>query len=145
MNIEDTYRKGVKEHLVKLTDNLTPVLKKLIEYDFPKEVVSLDFEVFCDGFTQYFPVRAFFIDSDNSEFFLFENDNAIYPSPVDPELLNIKHVFSKEFEEKFTEKDEDLDVYTLAGYELIEWFSSCWLKKEQKDTHLNNSSVQSTA
>jgi len=128
MKLATIFRKNVNEHLVKLTDQLVPMLSKLIEYNFPSEVVSLEFEVFTDGFTQEFPVRAFFMDSDNSEFFLYENNNAVYPSPIDPRLLEIPQVFSDEFEEKFIGKDEHLDTFTLAGYELIEWFKDCWLK-----------------
>lgn len=36
------------------------------------------------------------------------------------------YVYTDEFEESFIEKNEELDTYTLAGYKLIEWFSTCW-------------------
>lgn len=71
MEIEQEFREGVKGCLVQLTDKVIPLLQKLIRHDYPDEVVSLDFEVFTDGFTQEFPVRAFFMDSDNTEFFLY--------------------------------------------------------------------------
>lgn len=128
MQLENLFRKNVNIHLAKLTDQLVLVLRELIKYNFPSKVVSLEFEVFTDGFTQEFPVRAFFMDADNSEFFLYDNGKVVYPSPIDPGLLDIPHVFTDEFEEEFIEKDEDLDTFTLAGYELVTWFRDCWLK-----------------
>ena len=126
MNIEQEFSEKVQEHLHGLTASIKPVLKELIEYDYPKEVISLEFEIFADGFTQGFPVRAFFMDSDDSEHFVYINDEAQYPSPVDPELLEIEHVYPYELEEKYTNQDEDFDPWSIAIDELIQWFSECW-------------------
>ncbi|MEZ7500849.1 hypothetical protein QO189_00015 [Psychrobacter sp. Arc29] len=60
MDIEQEFSAKVQEHLHGLTSSIEPVLKELIEYNYLKEVVSLEFEIFADGFTQGFPVRAFF-------------------------------------------------------------------------------------
>lgn len=109
-----------------LSASIKPVLKELIEYDYPKEGVSLEFEVFVDEFTQGLPVRAFFIDANNSEHFVYVNGKAQYPSPVDPELLEIDHVYPCEFEEKYSDHDEILSVHDVATDEIIKWFSSCW-------------------
>jgi hypothetical protein len=110
MNIEKEFSAKVQEHLHGLTSSIEPVLKELIEYNYPKEVVSLEFEIFADGFTQGFPVRAFFMDSDDSEHFIYVNDEAQYPSPVDPELLEIEHVYPYELEEKYINQDEEFDL-----------------------------------
>ena len=59
MNIDQDFSEKVQEYLHGLTTNIEPVLKALIEYRYPKEVVSLEFEIFADGFTQGFPVRTF--------------------------------------------------------------------------------------
>lgn len=89
-------------------------------------MVSLEFEIFADGFIQGFPVRAFFMDAGNSEHFVYVNGEAQYPSPVEPELLEIEHVYPYELEEKYVNEDEDFDPWSIAIDELIQWFSECW-------------------
>ena len=69
-SIKEQFQEEVRKYLDRLTDQLTSVLKQLVEYSYVPEVKSLDFEVFCDGFTQEFPVRAFFMDEDNGEHFI---------------------------------------------------------------------------
>ena len=88
--------------------------------------MSLEFEVFANEFTKGFPVRAFFIDANNSEHFVYVNGKAQYPSPVDPELLEIEHVYTYKLEEKYINEDEDFDLWSIASDELIQWFSKCW-------------------
>ncbi|WP_444905955.1 hypothetical protein [Microbulbifer sp. SSSA008] len=126
MNIEQEFKGKVAEHLENLSEDLRPILKKLIEFDYPKEVDTLAFEIFVDGFSSGFPVRAFFMDKDNSEHFIYVDGKAEYPSPVDPGLLKIEHVYPYELEEEYTSKDESLDPWDIATNELIEWFSKCW-------------------
>ena len=126
MNLESKFRAGVKEHLVPLAGSITQILKKMIDYKYPNEVVSIEFQVFTDGFTQSFPVRAFFLNSNNCEHFEYIKGKATYPSPVDPGLLEIPYVFTSDFEKIFIDQDEDLDTYTLAGLELASWFYVCW-------------------
>ena len=126
MSIEQEFRKEVQSHLSHLSSDIKPVLKQLIEYNYPEEVVSLEFEVFADGFTQGFPVMTFFMDKENSEHFIDVDGQAQYPSPVDPELLYIEHVYPDELEDKYRNKDEDIDLYTIATEELIKWFAECW-------------------
>lgn len=126
MSIEQEFKEQVIEHLEKLSDHLKPVLKELIEYDYPDEVDTLAFEIFVDGFSSEFPVRAFFMDKDNSEHFIYIDGKAEYPSPVDPDLLKIDQVYPYELEEEYTNKDESLDPWQIATSELIEWFSKCW-------------------
>ncbi len=118
MSFEQEFTEKVGGYLDKLTDKLQPILKQLIEHDYPQEVVTLAFEVFVDGFTSQFPVRVFFMDIDGK---------AAYPSPVNAHLLDIDHVYPDEFEEEYIEKDEDLDPWQIATNALIEWFSKCWI------------------
>tara|TARA_R110002020_G_scaffold36546_7_gene109963 strand:- start:792 stop:1274 length:483 start_codon:yes stop_codon:yes gene_type:complete len=127
MNKEQEFRAGVRLYLESLDQDIEPVLAKLIAYQYPQEVGSIDFEIFVDAFTQEFPVRAFFMDSSNSEFFIYVDGKAEYPAPVAPELLNIPCVYSEEFEEAFTESDEEFDPWHHATEVLIEWFSEKWL------------------
>ena len=126
MDVEQEFSAKVQEHLQALTASINPVLKELIEYNYPKEVVSLEFQIFADGFTRGFPVRAFFMDSDDSEHFVYVNDEAQYPSPVAPELLEIEHVYPYELEEKYINQDEEFDLWSIATDELIQWFATCW-------------------
>jgi hypothetical protein len=126
MSLEKEFRSEVRKHLEPLAKELTPLLSQLIAYEYPKEVEALIFEVFYSGFTSGFPVRVFFIDGEDSEFFVYENGEAQYPSPIDPGLLKIEKVFSKELEQQFTSRDEQLDTFTEASLELIDWFSKCW-------------------
>lgn len=118
MSFEQEFTEKVGGYLDNLTDELQPILKQLIEHDYPQEVATLAFEVFVDSFSSQFPVRVFFIDIDGK---------AAYPSPVNPNLLDIDHVYPDEFEEEYIEKDEDLDPWHIATSALIEWFSQCWI------------------
>jgi hypothetical protein len=127
MNIKEDFKDKVSEYINRLTDDLLPILKKLIEHEYPQEVDTLAFEIFTDGFSSEFPVRAFFMNEDNSECFIMVDGKAEYPSPVDPDLLRIEHVYPNELEEEYTKKDETLDPWGIATNVLIEWFSECWL------------------
>ncbi len=126
MSIENEFRSEVRGHLEKLTAEMVPVLATLVAYEFPEEVAALVFEVFPGGFTYRFPVRTFFLDEDNSEFFVYEGDKAAYPSPVDPDLLDIERVYPDELPARYLAAAQDMDTQTLAGVELIDWFSKCW-------------------
>ena len=127
-SLKEQFQKEVRIHLDRLTDQLTPVLKQLIEYSYVPEVKSLDFEVFCDGFTYGFPVRVFFMDEDNCEHFIYVDGQAQYPCPIDPGLLEIERVYSPELEEMYFQQDEDLDTFMAAGETLVTWFADCWEK-----------------
>jgi len=127
MSIEEEFKEKVAEYVDRLTNDLTSALKKLVDHEYPQEVDMLAFEVFVDGFSSGFPVRAFFMDKDNSEHFIMVDGKAEYPSPVDPNLLKIDYVYPYELEEEYTAKDEALDPWHIATNELIEWFSKCWL------------------
>ncbi len=129
------FHAAVTERLGFLGSSLVPVLQQLVEHHYPDEVVSLDFEVFTDGFTQGFPVRAFFIDSENSEHFVFVDGRPEYPSPVNPQLLTIECVYGDDLEARFLEEDGDLDTFTLAGEALIPWFAECWRRAGGLEFH----------
>jgi hypothetical protein len=125
-SIKEQFQEEVREYLDRLTDRIVPVLKQLVEYSYVPAVKSLDFEVFCDSFAYAFPVRAFFMDEDNSEYFIYVDGKAQYPCPVDPGLLEIEGVYPAELEEMYFQQDEDLDIFTIAGETLIDWFAECW-------------------
>ncbi|MFB2637693.1 hypothetical protein ACE02P_06595 [Shewanella bicestrii] len=127
MSFEQEFTEKVGGYLDNLTDELQPILKQLIEHDYPQEVATLAFEVFVDSFSSQFPVRVFFMDKDNTEYFIDLDGKATYPSSVNPNLLDIDHVYPDEFEEEYIEKDEDLDPWHIATNALIEWFSQCWI------------------
>lgn len=127
-SIKKQFQEDVRKYLDRLTDQLIPVLKQLVEYSYVPEVKSLDFEVFCDGFTYGFPVRAYFMDEDNCEHFIYINGQAQYPCPINPDLLEIERVYPAELEEMYFQQDEDLDIFTVAGETLINWFVECWEK-----------------
>jgi hypothetical protein len=122
----DGFRAGVLQHLEPLGPELEKTLSRLIQYPFVPEVEELAFEVFSDGFTGGFPVRVFFLDADGQEYFIVKDGSAEYPCDVDPDLLDIPHVFPAEWKETFTEQDEDLDTFGLATSVLIPWFAERW-------------------
>lgn len=127
MSIETEFRQVVRAHLDMLDDQIVPVLGQLIAHDYPPEVIAISFEVFCDGFRSGFPIRAFFMDQTNTEFFVMINGQAEYPSPVDPGLLEIDRVFAAGLQDEFWERSgETLDTYTVAGQEAIKWFHEKW-------------------
>jgi hypothetical protein len=121
--LEREFRGVVRDHLEVLTQPLIEALRALIHHPFPEQVVEISFEVFRDGFTSGFPVRAFFMDRDNCEFFLRENGKAVYPSPIDPGLLDIPRVYSRAVDDRY---DAVPDQITVAGDELVPWFAECW-------------------
>lgn len=120
------FKSAVTEALQPLRPSLIEVLRQLVEYDYPKAVASIAFEVFADGFTQGFPVRAFFVDEANTEFFVPVEGEYEYPSPVNPGLLTLERVYEDSLEEMFLAEDDTLDVFTLAAEALIPWFAECW-------------------
>lgn len=124
---ERKFQAKVRSHLDDLSGQLVPVLKKLISYSYPEKVFTLSFEIFPDSFTSQFPVRVFFMDNENCEHFEYIDGVAQYPSPVDPELLDVDKVYPDEVEEAF-EGYEELDLWTLAAAETALWFYDCWKK-----------------
>ena len=125
-NTSDEFREAVTAQLERLSPALTSVLRRLISHPYPPEVDHVDFEVFCDGFTEGFPVRAFFMDETNCEHFVHVDGEAQYPTSVDPGLLEIDEVYPRSFEEDFAARDAALDYMTAAGEALVPWFATCW-------------------
>jgi hypothetical protein len=135
MNVE-IFQHRVLEALAPHGDALVSVLRHLVRHTYPREVESLAFEVFPDGFTQGFPVRAFFLDANNTEFFVYENGEARYPSPVDLGLLNLERVYSHELEREIEAAVPDADYFTLAGEAFVAWFAKCWVNAGGLDRDL---------
>lgn len=125
---ENQFAEILRTHLSQLEPALVSALKKLIEYQYPEELFALDVEIFSDSFTSQFPARAFFVDRKNCEYFVYENGVAKYPSPIDPEFLDIECVYPEEIEEQFVSLDPELDPWSIATSEFISWFSACWNK-----------------
>lgn len=120
------FKATVRSHLDAHASDLVAVLGKLIQHPFVPEVRCVDFEVFCDGFTSGFPVRAFFLDEDNTEYFVDVGGEPTYPCSVPPELLEIDGIYPQEVEERVYAVDPDLDYMTLAGQVAVAWFAECW-------------------
>lgn len=125
---EHEFQQQVRAALEPHSSALVAALRMLVAHDFPPEVASIAFEVFPEGFTSGFPVRAFFVDAENTEFFLYEAGRAQYPSPVDPGLLEIDHVYEAALEKALAATSPNSDYLTLAGRALIPWFSRCWVE-----------------
>lgn len=124
--IAEIFRSKVQSHLAVLDQKLVDVLRALIEHRYPPEVFAISFEVFSDGFTSQFPARAFFVDRNNTEFFLYTDGTAQYPSPVPPELLEIEGIYPNEMEESLEALDPSADAWQIATQEFITWFAKCW-------------------
>jgi len=124
----EEFRAEVKRHLSGFENRLVGALKSLITHQYPPEVFSLSFEVFSDSFTSQFPARAFFMDRENCEHFIYVDGKAEYPSPIDPQLLEVDGIFPEELEEQFDEANPDGDAWSLSASEFIAWFHTCWLK-----------------
>ncbi len=122
------FRQGVLKGLAKFDSQIEGVLRSLVSHEYPPEVFALSFEVFSDGFTSGFPVRAFFMDRSNTEHFLWKGGQAKYPSPVDPGLLEINHVYAEELEDELQEHSPESDSWEIATDELIQWFARHWLR-----------------
>jgi hypothetical protein len=122
----EIFRSEVQQYLSVLDLSLVDVLRALIEYDYPAEVFALSFEVFSDSFTSQFPARVFFVDRNNTEFFLYTEGEAQYPSPIAPELLEIDGIYPDEIEEALEALDPHADAWQIATQEFITWFAKCW-------------------
>jgi hypothetical protein len=125
---EHAFRQAVRTGLAHLDAPIEVALTSLVRHPFPQEVYALAFEVFSDGFTSGFPVRVFFLDRSNSEHFIWEGERAEYPSPVDPGLLDIDHVYPDRLEEALEVAAPDADPWDIASEELIAWFAAHWLR-----------------
>ncbi|RYE60557.1 MAG: hypothetical protein EOP20_02200 [Hyphomicrobiales bacterium] len=123
---EQIFRLGVRQGLAKLDSQIEGGLRSLVRHEYPPEVFALSFGISSDGFTSGFPVRAFFMDRSNTEHFLWEGEQAKYPSPVDPGLLEIAHVYAEELEEELEEHSPGSDPWDIATEELIQWFAKHW-------------------
>jgi len=123
---EEKFQHQVRACLHALSSELDPVLVKLVEHTYPPEVVAIAFEVFSDGFTQVFPVRCFFMDENNCEFFVYEGGKATYPSPVDPDLLSIENVYPDTLEAELEADSPESDPWHIATEELCDWFLARW-------------------
>ena len=123
---ESEFQRAVVNALEQHTQALVAVLRQLVQYDYPPEVVSVEFEIYPDGFTSGLPVRAFFMDETNSEYFVLSGNEARYPSPVDPGLLKLARVYDSSLESALEEASPDADTYTLAAEAMIPWFARCW-------------------
>jgi hypothetical protein len=121
------FRNAVRKSLAKLDTRISESLRSLIQHSYPPEVAALAFEVFSDGFTDSFPVRAFFLDRFNTEYFVMMDGVANYPSPIDPGLIDIDGVYSEKIEEKLQRASPNADSWEIATDELIKWFSGHWL------------------
>lgn len=123
---ETEFQQRVVAALELHSPELVAVLRQLVAHDYPPDVASVDFEVFPDGFTSGFPVRAFFMDDSNSEFFVIEDGEARCPSSVDPGLLDISRVYEDSLEAELEGAVPDADSFTLAAEAVIPWFARCW-------------------
>ena len=116
----------VRDHLDALSPVLVDVLAALIRQPLPAEVRCVDFEVFCDGFTSGFPVRAFFLDEDGAEVVAPDGGDAKPPWTVPHGLLAIERIYPEEAERWVETVDPELDHGTLAGDAALAWFADCW-------------------
>ena len=130
-HLRKEWREFVAAKLDLHTSVLVTVLRGLAMQPYPPEVASLDFELFPDGFTEGFPARAFFVDSENTEVFVEENGRFRYPSTVDPELLDIAHIYSADEEEAFLDREGAMEIedelWELATTVFFDWFERCWI------------------
>jgi hypothetical protein len=116
-DLAEEFRLTLREGLRSLEDSLIAVLRQLVEYDYPPEVVAVDFEVFSHTWSQGFPARAFFMNESNSEHFVYVDGKAEYPSPVDPALLDVPQIITPEYDESVFERDPEFDTFTLDAQE----------------------------
>jgi hypothetical protein len=120
------FRASVQQSLSVLEQQLTDVLRNIVQYQYPPEVFAISFEIFSDSFTSQFPARAFFMDRKNCEYFIYKEGKATYPSPVEPDLLQVNGIYPEELEEAITDLDPSLDLWEISTDEFVSWFSGCW-------------------
>ena len=121
-------RAEVARAVAPLSADLTGVLRRLIGHDYPPAVAFVEFQVFPgpSEFTEMFPVRAFFLDEENTEHFEYVHGKATYPTCVDPGLLDIRGVVPRETWHAWESRDANIDSHTVAAEAVVPWFASCW-------------------
>jgi hypothetical protein len=85
-DVAEDFKAAIREGLRAYEDSLIAVLRLVVTHNYPSPVVAVAFEVFPDSWSQGFPARAFFLDESNSEYFIYVDGEARYPSSVDPGL-----------------------------------------------------------
>lgn len=123
MRVQDQLKDAVRAELAPLTGGVSAAIGKLTTFAYPPAVTRLDFEIFPDS---GFPVRVFFMDADNCEYFTFVEGRATYPSPIAPELFELDHAAAKTLVNTFLDMDEGLPVYEIIAETIIAWFAECW-------------------
>ena len=61
------FEQVVIERLEPYRSELVATLRRLIEYQYGPQVGRLHFEVYCDQFTDSFPVNIFYLDQNDNE------------------------------------------------------------------------------
>jgi hypothetical protein len=125
-DVAEDFKCAIHEGLRAHACTLIAVLRQIVTHEYPWEVVTVNFEVFPDSWSSGFPARAFFLDESNTEYFVFVEGKARYPSAVDPGLLKIPYIISHETEESFRLRNPYLDTFTVGAEEFILWFAECW-------------------
>jgi len=125
MDKEQQFRTKIREYFPQQDNALEEALSQLIDYEYPDEVVALVFIVSPERFTTGFPAHVFFMDDEFNEFFVYEDGEEEYPSPVEPGLLEIPYLYPKELESEFS-AGEGVDLHVVAANEFIAWFAERW-------------------
>jgi hypothetical protein len=125
-DVAEEFKAAIREGLRVYEDSLIAMLRLVVTHNYPSDIVAVDFEVFPDSWSHGFPARAFFLDESNSEHFIYVDGEARYPSAVDPGLLNVPYIITREREESFCRRNPGLDTFTLGTEEFIPWFAGCW-------------------
>lgn len=126
MHPNQDVQSAVLNYLKTFDDSLLSVLKQLIQQRYPLEVKTLAFEIFSEQFSEQFPIRVFFLDEDHSEHFVMVNGEARYPSVIDPSLLLIDGVYSRDFECQYL--SQGIDIWTISSQVCMQWFIELWIK-----------------
>jgi hypothetical protein len=133
---EQQFLRKFRRRLDGLRKKLEPVLAQLIIYNYPPEVAALDFEVFSDTWSGRFPARAFFLDKENTEFFVYEKGTATYPCSVDPSLLQ-DEILSWDEEQGLLKAEPALEISSLGVNEFVLWFAQAWVAARGQDFPLS--------
>jgi hypothetical protein len=130
---EDEYRKIIIEHLAGLKPQLVAKLREITTSSVPKDVASMSFEVFSDGFYERFPVYAYALDNENTEV-TFDQPFSGYVLPEAKPVFPEAH---EKVEELYSERG--VETWDVATDELIKCFHHCWLEAGGRGAKYNAS------
>jgi hypothetical protein len=126
----DNYINSIKSNLDKQTDLLVENLRKVITYNFSKDIDLLEFSAFIEPTRFELAIRLFSMDKEANEVFYNGTDNTIFAGSTDvlPEVAyyQLDENQLNDFFDFYEQNEETLVPQEQKTF--TDWFRECWVK-----------------